>query len=55
MRELARHVMQSKGLDINDKVLAEAAAQQLIHSLRASHGRIVRHAKKGTALVWRLS
>jgi len=48
--------MQPKGLDINDKVLAKAVAQQPIHSLRmqASRGRIVRDGKKGTALVWRL-
>ncbi len=55
-RELALHVMQSKGLDTGDKVLAKAVAAQLIHSLRmqALRGRIFRDGKKGTALVWRL-
>lgn len=55
-RELALHVMASKGLDTGDKVLAKAVANQLIHALRMqnSRGRIVRDGKKGTALVWRL-
>jgi hypothetical protein len=55
-RELAIFVMESKGLDTGDKVLAKAVASQLIHSLRmqASRGRIVRAGKKGTAIVWRL-
>lgn len=55
-RELALHIMQSKGLDTGDKVLAKAVAAQLIHSLRmqALRGRIVRDGKKGAAQVWRL-
>ncbi len=55
-RELALHVMQSKGLDTGDKVLAKAVAAQLIHFLRmqALRGRIIRDGKKGTALVWKL-
>jgi hypothetical protein len=55
-RELALHVMESKGLDTGDKVLAKAVASQLIHALRmqASRGRIARDGKKGTALIWRL-
>jgi len=55
-RDLALAVMESKGLDIGDKVLAKAVAAQLIHQLRmqASRGKIVRDGKKGTALVWRL-
>jgi len=55
-RELALHVMQGKGLDTGDKVLAKAVAAQLIHALRmqSSRGRIVRDGKKGTALIWRL-
>jgi hypothetical protein len=55
-RELALHVMQSKGLDTGDKVLAKAVASQRIHSLRmqSQRGRIVRDGKKGAALVWRL-
>lgn len=55
-RELALHIMQAKGLDTGDKVLAKAVAAQLIHSLRmqALRGWIVRDGKKGTAQVWRL-
>jgi len=55
-RELALAVMESKGLDTGDKVLAKAVAAQLIHQLRmqASRGKIIRDSKKGTALVWKL-
>ncbi len=55
-RELALAVMESKGLDTGDKVLAKAVAAQLIHQLRmqSSRGRIIRDGKKGTALIWRL-
>ena len=55
-RELALYVMQAKGLDTGDKVLAKAVAAQLIHSLRmqALRGRIVRDGKKGAAQVWAL-
>jgi hypothetical protein len=47
-RELAWHLMQSKGLDTGDKVLAKAVASQLIHSFRmqSQRGRIVRDGKK---------
>ena len=55
-RELALAVMESKGLDTGDKVLAKAVAAQLIHQLRmqASRGKIIRLGKNGTALVWRV-
>ena len=55
-RELALAVIESKGLDTGDKVLAKAVAAQLIHQLRmqASRGKIIRDSKKGTALVWKL-
>jgi len=55
-RELALAVMESKGLDVNDKVLAKTVAAQLIHALRmqCSRGKVLRIGKKGTALVWRL-
>ena len=55
-RELALRVMDSKGLNTGDKVLAKAIASQLIHSLRqqALRGRTVRNGKKGVAAVWRL-
>ena len=33
-KELALHVMASKGLDTGDKVLAHAMAQRMIHALR---------------------
>jgi hypothetical protein len=48
--------MASKGLDTGDKLLANAIAQQLIHSLRmqSERGRLVRDGKKGNALIWRL-
>jgi hypothetical protein len=55
-RDLALHVMEAKGLDVGDKVMAKAVAAQLIHSLRmqANRGKILRAGKKGTALLWRL-
>jgi hypothetical protein len=55
-RELALHVMESKGLNTEDKVLTQAIAYQLIHSLRqqALRSRIVRDGKKETVQVWRL-
>ena len=55
-RELALHVMASKGVDTGDKVLAKAVAAQLIHSLwmQANRGKILRDGKKGTALLWKL-
>ncbi len=55
-RELALHVMASKGLDTGDKVLAKAVAAQLIHALRmqSNRGKILRVGKKGTALLWQL-
>jgi hypothetical protein len=33
-RQLAQHVMEAKGLDLGDKVLAKAVAGRLIHGLR---------------------
>jgi len=56
IRELALAVMESKGLDIGDKVLAKAVAAQLIRSLRQQslRGKIIRDGKKGTALLWKL-
>ncbi len=50
-------VMESKGLDTGDKVLAKAVAAQLIHQLRmqANRGKVIRDGKKGTAVIWRLS
>ena len=55
-RELALAVMESKGLDTGDKVLAKAVAAQLIHQLRMQNSRekIIRDGKRGSALVWRL-
>jgi hypothetical protein len=51
--ELALHIMQAKGLDTGNRVLAKAITAQLIHSLRmqAPRGRIVKDGKKGTAQV----
>jgi hypothetical protein len=54
--EIALHLMEVKGLDPNDKVLARAVGQQLVHSIRMQEvrGLIKRAGKKGTSLVWAL-
>ncbi len=55
-RELAQHVMASKGLDTGDKVLARSIALQLVHALRMQwkRGLIVSIEKERGARVWRL-
>lgn len=55
-RELARHVMQAKGLDVGDKVLAKAIAYRLIHALRMqrNRGTVVGNEKRRGVTVWRL-
>jgi hypothetical protein len=55
-RELALEVMQVKGLDVADKVLAKGVGQQLIHVLRtrSKTGRLVMDGKRKAAAVWRL-
>ena len=55
-RELARHVMAAKGLDVGDKVLARAMASRMIHSLRQQRGRglLCGDTKLKGAVVWSL-
>lgn len=55
-RELAQHVMKSKGLDGGDKVLAKSIGYRLIHALRMQHqrGNLVREGKRHGVSVWRL-
>lgn len=55
-RELAKHVMAAKGLDVGDKVLAKGIGQQLIHALRMQNqrGGIVMIGKRHGLSVWRL-
>ncbi|TAK48524.1 MAG: hypothetical protein EPO23_07820 [Xanthobacteraceae bacterium] len=54
-RELALYVMQAKGLDTDDKVLAKGIGSRLIHALRmqASRGKIVQDGKSRGVSVWR--
>lgn len=55
-RELAIYVMQDKGLDVDDKVMAKAIAHRLIHALRMQchRGKVQRIGKKGAAIIWKL-
>jgi hypothetical protein len=55
-RELAVEVMQAKGLDAGDKVLAKGVGSQLIHALRtrANTGRLVMVGRKQAAAIWKL-
>jgi len=53
-KELALHVMASKGLDTGDKVLAHAMAQRMIHALRQQwrRGQLQDGGKISGARVW---
>jgi hypothetical protein len=53
-KELALHVMASKGLDTGDKVLAHAMAQRMIHALRQQwrRGQLQDGGKVSGARVW---
>jgi hypothetical protein len=55
-RELARYVMQARGLDADDKVLAKSIANRLIHALRMQNqrGALVLEGKRHGVSVWRL-
>jgi hypothetical protein len=55
-KELALHVMASKGLDTRDKVLAHAMAQRMIHALRRQwrRGQLEDRGKVAGARVWQL-
>ena len=54
-RELAQHLMKTKGLDTTDKVLAKSIAYRLIHALRmqAQRGLILNDGKRHGVSVWR--
>ena len=55
-KELALHVMATKGLDTGDKVLAHAMAQRMIHALRQQwrRGQLQDGGKVSGARVWAL-
>lgn len=55
-KELALYAMRKKGMDTGDKVLANAIANRLIHSLRmqATRGRVIVEGKRKGVCVWRL-
>ena len=55
-RQLALYVMQRKGLDLGDKVLAKSIGLRLIHALRkqAQRGGLLRSGKYKAALIWEL-
>jgi hypothetical protein len=55
-RDLAKHVMASKGLDVADKVLVKGITHQMVHALRMQwkRGNIVLDGKRHGMSVWRL-
>ena len=55
-REIAAYVINAKGLDAGDKVLAKAVAKRLIHALRllAHSGAITGMGNYKAARIWRL-
>ncbi len=55
-RELALHVMRTKGLDTGDKVLAKGIGNSLIHALRMQRqrGNLVMAGKRNGVSVWKL-
>jgi len=55
-RQLSAVLLNAKGLDANDKVLAKAISYRLIHALRiqARTGKIVGMGREKAARVWRL-
>jgi hypothetical protein len=56
-QELAIHIMEAKGLDANDKILAKSIARQIIHTLRMmfERGRILQDGKNGRVIIWKLA
>ena len=56
-RQLALHVMEAKGMDTTDRVLAKSIAARLIHALRMQwrRGTIERVAIQRGVCLWRLS
>jgi hypothetical protein len=55
-RQLSAVLLNAKGLDASDKVLAKAISYRLIHALRiqARSGKIVAMSREKAARVWRL-
>jgi hypothetical protein len=53
-RDIATYVIQSKGLDLGDKVLAKAIGLRLIHALRRQRQTIVSIGRHKAAHIWRL-
>jgi hypothetical protein len=53
-RDIATYVIEAKGLDLNDKVLAKAIGMRLIHSLRRQRKTIVSIGRHKAAHIWRL-
>ncbi len=54
---IARYVMASKGLDLEDRHLRNSIAYKLVQVLRRweRQGKVMRTGKEGSALVWRLA
>ena len=53
-RALVTHILEAKGLDGGDRVLAKSVAERLIHALRmqAKRGKIEIAGKERGAIVW---
>ena len=53
-RALVTHILEAKGLDGGDRVLAKSAAERLIHALRmqAKRGEMAIAGKDKGAIVW---
>ena len=53
-RALVTHILEAKGLDGGDRVLAKSVAERLIHALRmqAKRGKIEIAGKERGAMVW---
>jgi hypothetical protein len=56
-RQIARYILNAKGLDAGDKVLAKAVAYKIVHSLRQQHrrGKIADAGKRGNVRIWALT
>jgi hypothetical protein len=55
-RQLALYIMEAKGMDTTDRVLAKSVASRLIHALRQQwrRGKIERHAIERGVCIWGL-
>lgn len=56
VREIARHVIRSRGMDDNDHVLRKSIIKRITQSLRGQEkrGKVIRLGKREAALVWKL-